>query len=66
MTRKQMKYQVHAVDGSGVPIKTFCFSSKRACKEWLLEGVMGTEGSEQSRFCEALDCLESGKTVMTL
>lgn len=66
MTRKQMKYQVHTVDGSGVPIKTFCFSSKKACKEWLLDGVRGTEGSEQSRFCEALDSLESGKTVMTL
>ena len=58
MTRKKTKYQVHAVDGNGVPLKTF--------KEWLLEGVMGTEGSEQNRFCEALDSLESGKTVMTL
>lgn len=66
MTRKQMKYQVHAVDGSGVPIKTFCFSSKKACEKWLLEGVMGTEGSEQNRFCEALDCLEDGDTVITL
>lgn len=66
MNRKQMKYQVHAVDGSGAPIKTFCFSSKKACKEWLLDGVRGTEGSEQNRFCEALDCLESGKMVITL
>ena len=66
MTRKQMKYQVHAVDGSGVPIKTFCFSSKKACKEWLLEGVMGTEGSEQNRFCGALESREEGDTVITL
>lgn len=40
------------------------FSTKRECKEWLTEGMFGTEGAEQSHYVGMLAQLEEGEKTL--
>ena len=39
------------------------FNSKKAAKEFLMEGIMCSDGSEQERYVDCLMQLECGKTL---
>lgn len=40
------------------------FSSKKAAKAWIMEGLMCTDGAEQSHYVSMLLQLEAGETLI--
>lgn len=40
------------------------FSSKKAAKIWIMDGLMSTDGAEQSHYVSMLLQLEAGETLI--
>lgn len=43
--------------------KKHSFTSKKTAKQWLIEGIMCSDGSEQERYVDCLIQLGCGKTL---
>lgn len=41
------------------------FRSRKAAKEWIMEGLVGCEGAEREHYVNMLVELESGKNTLT-
>ena len=65
-TRTRTNYQIHCVDGHGMAVRTICFPTKKNCQNFLMDCMMGTEGSERERYTNALLKVYEGKKVITL
>lgn len=40
------------------------FDRKSDCRNWLMEGMFGTDGAEREHYCDMLGQLESGRTTL--
>jgi hypothetical protein len=40
------------------------FSSKKACRKWLMEGIAGCDGAERDHFVNMLLELEDGEKTL--
>lgn len=40
------------------------FTSKASCKEWIMEGMTGTDGAERDHYVSLLCQMEGGKNVL--